>query len=569
MSDFRSCVFFTMPTSGTGSLWRVITALTAGRATADKVAERHVLEGRGDALSHWVPAPRGHVYMYNTPHVVNAALLDPAVRLIVNFRDLRDLACNQYHWVFQHPMPGRSEAEIERRRAEVRAGGIDRYVLSIDNTVHMRGFLALEQRLREDRENVLLLSYAQLCLDFDGMIERLCRFLDVAPGDVPRALIEAERAGNLAGNPQWIGQQWAGCDVAPGRHREELRPETIALLDARYSASLALLRALEAEPFRALLMPATPAPAMPDPPVEVLRGKQGMLFLHGDSNDVIGQITGRVRLRDLDMFAVAMAHQTRHLLGRTLCRYDYVHALVPDKEVVMRDRLPETVGFESEGPRPLRQYLASAVARLWTPFYDPGALAMDGYPLTDTHWTHGGALRYWRSLLSARLPGLLQRFDDMPMRRFAGRQLGDLGAKLGLGPEAVEIVAPAEPSARLLFENGIVNDGAVAWYGNPRGGAGRALVLHDSFANWLKDIIAELFGETVFVHGTVFDAEFVRAFDPSVVLCLQIERFFPRPPVASASLLDFVAREEKAKGARAAVRDFALDHLRRRSDPPT
>jgi hypothetical protein len=96
---FKSCVFLTTPTSGTGSLWRIITALTKDRAKPRKIAEEYANQGRLKELSHWQPEADGFVYMYNTPHISNTHLLDPEIRLIVNFRDPRDMACNQFHWV--------------------------------------------------------------------------------------------------------------------------------------------------------------------------------------------------------------------------------------------------------------------------------------------------------------------------------------------------------------------------------------------------------------------------------------------------------------------------------------
>lgn len=565
MAAFRSCIFLSMPTSGTGSFWRIVTAMCEGRAVVEKVAENHFVQGRGEALPDWRPEPLGHVYLYNTPHVVNSALADPAIRLIVNFRDPRDLSCNQYHWTFQHPMAGLSAEDMERRRAEIRAAGIDGYVLSIDNNVHLRSFRALEHRLDKDRENVLLLSYAQLCLGFDEMIDRLRIFLGLEWNEIPWSRIDPERVENLGGNAQWIGQVWSGGDTAPGRFRRELQPETIQRLNMRYHDSLELLRRLEHPQFRDLLNAQPPAPTGPAPGLGVIAGKGGQLFLTADGNDNIRQITGLYPMGDLTLFDIALAHRTRQMFGASVGSFDYVHAVVPNKEVVLKHLLPDSLAFEGAGPRPMAQYLASPAARLWSPFYDVSALSEGpdaAFPASDTHWSHAGALRYLRAMIARCLPRLLPRLDAVALRRFPSRQSGDLGRKLGLSAEPIEIVVPQAPQAQLVFENGIANEGSVQWYDNAAVGADRALILHDSFASWLKPLIPELFGETLFIHGTVFDRGFVRDFAPSVVLCLQIERFFIRVPESNGSIFDFVAREEAEKGARAAFRDVAKARLR-------
>jgi hypothetical protein len=130
-----SCVFLTMPTSGTGSMWRVITALTEKRLRATKISEQYSNAGRANELTEWRPEPFDHIYMYNTPHIANVSLRDPSIRIVTNFRDPRDMACNQYHWALQHPILNKTEQEIAEYRARVRATSIDQFVLNADNNV--------------------------------------------------------------------------------------------------------------------------------------------------------------------------------------------------------------------------------------------------------------------------------------------------------------------------------------------------------------------------------------------------------------------------------------------------
>ena len=219
--SFPSCVFLTMPTSGTGSMWRVITALTEKKLRPTKISEQYSNSGRIGALTEWRPEPLDNIYMYNTPHIVNQSLLDQNIRIVTNFRDPRDMACNQYYWALQHPMPNRTEQEIAEYRERVKANGMDQFVVEVDNNLHFKAFRAVADRLKNDHENVLILSYNQLCLDFDNLVARLIRFFNVSPADVPHERIERERTTNLKQNPAWIGQIWTGTDIMPGRYRNE------------------------------------------------------------------------------------------------------------------------------------------------------------------------------------------------------------------------------------------------------------------------------------------------------------------------------------------------------------
>ena len=91
---------------------------------------------------------------------------------------------------------------------------------------------------------------------------------------------------------------------------------------------------------------------------------------------------------------------------------------------------------------------------------------------------------------------------------------------------------------------------ASAGIGNGAPSSGdRVLVMHDSCTLWLLEILSELFREIVFFHGTVFDFTFVEDFRPSLVLCLQIERFFGRVPDTGGSMFGFVTEHEQAKQA--------------------
>ncbi len=551
MPEPASCVFVTMPTSGTGSLWRLITAIGGNAYKAVKISEELENKGQGAEIPNWVPEPTGYLYMYNTPHYVNPHFANPELKLITNFRDPRDLACNQFHWALQHPISNRTDEYIANYRRSVLEAGIDHFVLKQENNVLFNSLKALAPRLSADDPNVLKLSYSQLCLDFDALIERLISFLKVDRESVPWDRLERERTGNLKENPAWIGQMWTGTDIMPGRYRTELRKDTIAALDDKYRENLKFVRALELPHLRSLL--ATEAER--EEIERVLIGRDGELFLKKDANNTVGQITGQVKLSYSHLTRIGMAHRSRQVFGTTIANFRYGHAIIPSKEVAHRSLLPPEVVFEGNGSRPVKQYFDLEFSRIWRPFYEPSLLEPAGgsrfFPYLDSHWNHGGAFRYFSAFLANLAAPTGAILDDIPLRRFAAKQKGDLGLKLEMEAETIEIVAPIRSRGRLVFENGITNEGCVRWYRNDEiAGSPRAFIMHDSFTLWLRGFVPELFSEVLLFHGTIFDYDFVRQFAPDVVLCLQAERFFPREPETGGDMLSFISQQETEKCAR-------------------
>ena len=154
----------------------------------------------------------------------------------------------------------------------------------------------------------------------------------------------------------------------------------------------------------------------------------------------------------------------------------------------------------------------------------------------------------------ANYPALGSEFARVPLRISSGEQVGDLGSKLGKGPEVLEIIAPSKPCASQVFANRITNEGSVRFYINPSLLDRRAVVLHDSFTNWIVPMISELFSETLLIHCADFDFEFCDQYKPAFVWHFQIERFFVRVPKNGVSWCDWVGEQEDPKRLFNAVR---------------
>ncbi|MFC7703656.1 hypothetical protein ACFQXB_05550 [Plastorhodobacter daqingensis] len=239
MTD-QSIILYSTPTSGTGSLVRIIEALNGGRMTFVRYF-RDVLQGLSrEEIERTVPPKTGHILLHNSAGRFNRKMPLADYRFLVNFRDPRDRLCNIYHWQFSHPAAHETEAETRARRERVRAQGIDAWILSRLETPAERRFYDTYFWLLEQApaENVLLATYARLCCDFDGLIASLITFTGFTPDARCEKALALERPEALAGNPRWIGNKWEGSDILPGRHLHELQPETIAQLNSYFAPVL-------------------------------------------------------------------------------------------------------------------------------------------------------------------------------------------------------------------------------------------------------------------------------------------------------------------------------------------
>jgi len=245
----RSVILLSTPTSGTGSLFRSVVAIGGPTWHPLKWVDGFHKEGRMAEVAREVPPAENCLLLHNAPERFNPATPLADYRFILNARDPRDLVCNQYHWQFSHPFPQESEVESAARQARVAAEGMDGFALRLDNTAYLRGVLEVARRIAPmDR---IFIGYAMYCLHFDEVAARIAGFLGGSVEGLhrrQRKALERERVENLASNRFWVGQRWAGADTAPGRHRRELRPDTIRVLNQRYAWFLDFLQRMDDPP---------------------------------------------------------------------------------------------------------------------------------------------------------------------------------------------------------------------------------------------------------------------------------------------------------------------------------
>jgi len=242
----RSVIFLATPTSSNGSMFRSLAIIGQPRYHPMEWTAEFWKQNRMEAIRSEAPPADDHLVKHNVPERFNTATRLSDYRYILNTRDPRDLLCNQFHWQFVHPMLGEAPKQQELRRKHTREAGIDQWVLAQDFRPLLQGFLNVARRIAPpDR---IFIGYAMYCLHFDEVTERAAAFLDCSLEMLPaerRGELESERVENLPGNKKWIGHFWPGSDTAPGRHRQELRPQTISILTQRYAVYLDFLRRMD------------------------------------------------------------------------------------------------------------------------------------------------------------------------------------------------------------------------------------------------------------------------------------------------------------------------------------
>jgi len=221
-----------MATSGTGSSWRIYINLTKDKYRQIRLIDEY-RKGMLD-LNNYVLDKENIIAMFNNPTLKRDSFSFDDYKIIVNFRDPRDYLCNVYSWEFVHPRQNETEVERENRILKIQQEGIDNYVLKKAGVKYYEYIFDTIEKYND----VMVNTYARLCLDFDSFIERASDFTGIPITDDFLERIKSERPENLSDNQRWIGNQWEGSDIMPGRYKGELKPETIKVLNNRFASVL-------------------------------------------------------------------------------------------------------------------------------------------------------------------------------------------------------------------------------------------------------------------------------------------------------------------------------------------
>ena len=282
-----------------------------------------------------------------------------------------------------------------------------------------------------------------------------------------------------------------------------------------------------------------------------IEGREGWLFISNDTNDVLGQHTGRVRMggeqleRWSDLLRARMS-LTHEVGARWLC------VVAPDKEAVYSEFLP--ADLVPSPRRPVHQFLDLA-ERIRAPVVYPLAelRAAKGdrllYTRTGTHWNHVGAFCAYR-LTCAELsrrgvePHVVAP-DAVTWRDFEHPREGE------------SIRALVRPQVgRIVFDNRVFNHGRIIVFERDDGVGPSAVAFSESFGRQLLVFLKESFRRLVFVHTSTMPREILEREAPDVVLSFPTERFLIQPP-SDAAAMQQVADEVRIKLETGAVSGLA------------
>jgi hypothetical protein len=227
---------------------------------------------------------------------------------------------------------------------------------------------------------------------------------------------------------------------------------------------------------------------------------------------------------------------------------------------VAKDLVPKHIVYEEHGPTPVKQYLEKFGAEKTETFFRPDVLGEFDerklYYLTDTHWTFKGAKQYLEAALrSAGLSEQAEALEKMTLRVDPLPFVGDLGRHIGHPGEIQEHILPAPSKATVLFHNRIDTEGRVFHFANGEA-KNRLLLMMDSTGSWMLNYLAELFNDVMAVHASDIDWNFVMAYKPDLVLFVQCERFFTRPPNDNCNWGKLITENESRKNAPLSAVDY-------------
>jgi hypothetical protein len=290
----------------------------------------------------------------------------------------------------------------------------------------------------------------------------------------------------------------------------------------------------------------------PEGLARVLVGREGWLFLRGDSNDSTGQHEGRVSFGDEAGEELERLLRWRAEAARSAGAI-WLTAVVPDKEILYSEHLP--AASTPVARRPVHEFLdladraGAATVYLLEDLREEKA-AGDLYMRIDTHWNHRGAYVASRAICRelGRLGLPLAPVEKEWIEWLAVPFEGDLGGKLPRARPGVNLQARLGRSwSRRTYDNEVRNHGRVMVHEQDRKQRPSCLVFGESFAETLLYFLKESFGRVVFAHTSMFIEELVELERPDVILSLPIERFLIRVPSDEDALARF-AETARGKG---------------------
>lgn len=274
-----------------------------------------------------------------------------------------------------------------------------------------------------------------------------------------------------------------------------------------------------------------------------LIGADHHLFLAGDSNDSLGQFTQRRTLaensvkgwaKNFEVFAAAEA------------KYGFQGCclIAPAKEEVFPDKYPE----KRAGLTVIDDFMKGFKDKVVIPYWALRNVRDFAYSKTDTHWTDYGAtmaalvtMDHWGYERPVSEAGLPQNFKIV-------RRVGDLGLKVHPYQSHYEMTFADDMAARIVFTNGVHNNGNITVYRNADAPvAGPLLIFGDSFGTNLAQAFSSVFQEVVYTYRpAALDEKLVAMVKPKHVILQITQRFVHGQPDLRKTIFEMAKQKISA-----------------------
>jgi alginate O-acetyltransferase complex protein AlgJ len=271
---------------------------------------------------------------------------------------------------------------------------------------------------------------------------------------------------------------------------------------------------------------------------KVLQGKDDYLFLINDSNQCIAQITGKLNFSEekLKTWQLLLESRFSRLNEQKIA---YFHLVVPNKECVYVDRLPnDIVVSEERCIRQLQDRLDRySHVKIIYPLLElqRARRAKETYRKGDTHWNDFGAYIAYHCLAESIAnkidykiitPAELEFIEETTINP----SNFDLGNKLDWNEDRTISHRFYQKKAKSIFDNGREGTGRLYIYENSCRELPKAVIFGDSFAHSLVPYLAQSCRRLVLVQQQNIDYKIVDREAPDFVVTEQIERFMMRIP---------------------------------------
>ena len=270
--------------------------------------------------------------------------------------------------------------------------------------------------------------------------------------------------------------------------------------------------------------------------MKVLEGKQGWLFIDNDTNRVIEQHTGALRLLPEPLDRWRQLVQRRMRVSEALGK-PYVFLVAPDAHAIYPELLPDHIVPVPR--RPVHDLLDVCKSAGFDNVLYPldemqaGKAVMTVGHSTDSHWSHYGAWCVYLALMEkvrALCPNVAVLDPSRILFRPASK-IGDLGAQMEPQLNGTTVVSHIDkPKARLVSDNQVKNRGSIVIYENEDKSLPSALMFRDSYGVWFRHFLAESFSRLVLVATPLYEDEIVRRENPDIVITEMAERFLINVP---------------------------------------